>query len=48
MYRIFSIKRLRCLFQTWPDRAGVYLIPGVFSGPMFLRNDFYSLFLKAL
>ena len=47
-YRIFSIRRPRRLFQTWPDGPGVYLIPADYSSPVFITNGFYLLFLTKM
>ena len=36
--RIFSIKRPRCLFQTWPGGLGVYLRPAFNWGLEFINE----------
>ena len=38
VYRIFSIKRPRRLFQTWPDGPGVYSKPAFNWGPMYINK----------
>ena len=42
-YRIFSIKRHRCLFQTWPNGPGIYLKPAFNRGPAFINEVFFLL-----
>ena len=47
-YLIFSIRRPRLLFQTWPGGPGVCLTPAIYSNPVSLSNGFYSLFLTKM
>ena len=42
VYRIFSIKRPRRLFQNWPCGPGVYLKPAFNQGPAFIYEVQYS------
>ena len=44
-YRIFSIKRPRRLFKTWPQGPGVYLKPAFNRGPAFINEVKFSSFL---
>ena len=39
-YRVFSIRSPRCLFQTWPGGAGVYLNPPVYPNAAFIKQRF--------
>ena len=41
-YRVFSIKRPRRLFQTWPGGPGVYFKPAFNRGPAFIKEVFFS------
>ena len=43
LYCIFSIKRPRCLFQTWPGGPGVYLKPAFNWGLAFINKVFFFL-----
>ena len=45
IYRIFSIKRPRRLFKTWPQGPGVYLKPAFNRGPAFINEVKFSSFL---
>ena len=44
-YRIFSIKRPRRLFKTWPQGPGVSLKPAFNRGPAFINEAKFSSFL---
>ena len=46
-YRIFSIKRPRRLFQTWPGEPGVCLNQQFIWARHFLRMSFYSFHLTS-
>ena len=46
-YRIFSIKRPRRLFQSWPGGPGVYLNQQFIWARHFLREEFYSFYLTS-
>ena len=41
-YRIFSIKRPRRLFKTWPDGPGVYSKSEFNRDPAFINEVFFS------
>ena len=41
-YRIFSIKRPRRLFKTWPQGPGVYLKPAFNRGMAFINEVKFS------
>ena len=41
VYRVFSIRRPRRLFQTWPGGPGVHLTPAVYSSPVFVKQQFF-------
>ena len=41
-HRIFSIKRPRRLFKTWPQGPGVYLKPAFNRGPAFINEVKFS------
>ena len=43
LYCIFSIKRPRFLFQTWPGGPGVYLKPAFNWGLAFINKVFFFL-----
>ena len=43
IYRIFSIKRPRRLFQTWPHGPGGYSKPAFNRGPAFINEVFFLL-----
>ena len=45
VYRIFSIKRPRRLFKTWPQGPSVYLKPSFNRGPAFINEVKFSLLL---
>ena len=45
IYRVFSIKRTRRLFKTWPQGPGVYLKPAFNRGPAFINEVKFSSFL---
>ena len=45
IYRIFSVKRPRRLFKTWPQGPSVYLKPAFNRGPAFINEVKFSSFL---
>ena len=48
MYRIFSIKRPRRLFQTWPGGPGIYLKPAVNWRLAFINKVFFLPFYQVV